>query len=50
MLDRLVQLHEIEWYWVRGHDGHEGNERADRLANLGVAMILDQENNLDNEA
>lgn len=50
MLDRLVQLHEIEWYWVRGHTGHEGNEHADRLANLGVAMILDQENNPDNKA
>ncbi len=50
MLDRLVQLHEIEWYWVRGHAGHEGNEHADRLANLGVAMILDQENNPDNKA
>lgn len=50
MLDRLVQLHEIEWYWVRGHAGHEGNERADQLANLGVAMILNQENSPDNEA
>ncbi len=38
-LDELVVLHEIEWLWVRGHAGHEGNERADHLANLGVAQV-----------
>jgi ribonuclease HI len=26
----------VHWHWVRGHDGHEGNERADALANRGV--------------
>jgi len=25
--------------WVRGHDGNPGNERADELANLGVARV-----------
>lgn len=34
-LDELVPQHNIEWIWVRGHAGHDGNERADRLANLG---------------
>lgn len=29
--------HEIEWRWVKGHDGDPGNERADALANRGVA-------------
>jgi ribonuclease HI len=24
--------HMISWHWVRGHDGHPENERADRLA------------------
>ena len=24
--------HEVEWRWVRGHSGHDMNERADRLA------------------
>lgn len=24
--------HDIEWRWVKGHAGHEGNERADKLA------------------
>jgi hypothetical protein len=28
--------HQIEWHWVRGHNGHPGNERADALANRGV--------------
>jgi ribonuclease HI len=40
MLDDLVQQHEIEWIWVKGHAGHEGNERADRLANRGVEELL----------
>lgn len=37
-LDALVQGsgHRIHWHWVRGHAGHEGNERADELANRGV--------------
>lgn len=36
-LDGLAARHDIEWLWVRGHSGHGGNERADELANLGVA-------------
>lgn len=35
-LDALSQLHRIEWKWVRGHNGHTENERADELANQGV--------------
>lgn len=37
-LDALVSGgdHRIRWHWVRGHNGHEGNERADALANRGV--------------
>lgn len=31
-LDSAVQRHEIEWKWVKGHAGDEGNERADALA------------------
>jgi len=38
-LDELASEHEIEWLWVRGHDGNPGNERADELANLGVAQV-----------
>ena len=35
-LDALVQGHDIEWHWVKGHSGHEGNEHADLLANRGI--------------
>jgi ribonuclease HI len=41
-LDQLVQSggHELSWHWVKGHAGHPGNEKADELANLGVASAL----------
>ena len=38
-LDEQVARHEVHWHWVRGHNGHPGNERADQLANRGVAEI-----------
>ena len=38
-LDELAQQHEIEWIWVKGHAGHDGNERADELANRGVETV-----------
>ena len=38
-LDRLAAGHDIEWRWVRGHNGDPGNERADGLANQGVASL-----------
>ncbi len=38
-LDSAQAMHKIEWRWVKGHAGHEGNERADRLANRGVESI-----------
>ena len=28
----LAGIHQIEWQWVRGHDGHPENSRADALA------------------
>ena len=36
-LDTLAAQHDVEWVWVKGHAGNPGNERADQLANLGVA-------------
>jgi ribonuclease HI len=38
-LDELRNQHDVEWLWVRGHDGNTGNERADELANLGVEQV-----------
>ena len=31
-LDEAVTRHDVVWRWVRGHDGHLENERADALA------------------
>lgn len=35
-LDELAGQHRVDWRWVKGHAGHDGNERADALANRGV--------------
>jgi ribonuclease HI len=35
-LDAVAAQHEVAWHWVRGHDGHAENERADALANRGI--------------
>ena len=37
VLDEAQKPHQITWHWVRGHNGHPGNERAEALANRGVA-------------
>ena len=35
-LDAACAPHKIKWTWVKGHAGHEFNERADQLANKGI--------------
>ncbi|MDI3463347.1 MAG: Ribonuclease HI [Nitrospira sp.] len=35
-LDTLVAKHTLKWHWVRGHNGHPENERADALARAGL--------------
>lgn len=37
---RLSEHHKIKWIWVRGHNGHPENERADALANEGLAELF----------
>lgn len=40
ILDALVNIHEVQWIWVKGHAGNVGNEKADVLANEGVLPYL----------
>ena len=35
-LDVLIQEHDVDWVWVKGHSGHVENEIADALANQGI--------------
>ena len=35
-LDEARRRHRVKWHWVKGHAGHELNERADALANRGI--------------
>jgi ribonuclease HI len=39
-LDLAAARHDITWHWLRGHVGHEENERADELAREGMAPFL----------
>ena len=39
-LDELINLHQVQWHWVKGHSGDAGNEMADLLANKGIDSIL----------
>jgi ribonuclease HI len=36
-IDGLCARHQIRWHWVKGHAGHDLNERCDQLANHAVA-------------
>lgn len=33
------QPHQVEWHWVKGHNGHPENERADMLANKAIEEL-----------
>ncbi len=39
-LDQAEAMHNVNWHWVKGHAGHDENERADELAREGMAPFL----------
>ncbi|MFH0825809.1 MAG: ribonuclease HI [Pseudomonadota bacterium] len=39
-LDAAASVHEVEWQWVRGHNNHQENERADALAREAMKPFL----------
>ena len=38
-LDEARAKHDIDWRWIKGHAGHEFNERADELARFGIKEL-----------
>jgi ribonuclease HI len=46
-LDSLSAKHKVDWRWVRGHAGHDVNERADALARKGMAPFLKKKGEAD---
>ena len=38
-LETAVDRHTVHWHWVRGHSGHDLNERADELAREAIAEL-----------
>jgi ribonuclease HI len=38
-LDAALGAHQIRWHWVRGHSGHDMNERADTLVGEAIAEV-----------
>ncbi|PKM42608.1 MAG: ribonuclease HI [Gammaproteobacteria bacterium HGW-Gammaproteobacteria-1] len=41
-LDEACKRHQVEWAWVRGHNGHAENELADQLANRAIDEMQEQ--------
>lgn len=37
----LTRIHQVDWIWVKGHAGHEENERCDELARMEITKVSD---------
>jgi len=38
-LEQALSRHTVRWHWVKGHAGHDLNERADELAREAIAEL-----------
>jgi ribonuclease HI len=38
-LDAAQARHQVKWAWIKGHAGHEQNERADALARAEIKAL-----------
>ena len=43
-LEKSASRHTVKWHWLKGHGGHDDNERADELAREGMAPFLGNRN------
>lgn len=41
-LDAATQRHTVTWEWIKGHAGHDENEKADELARAGMEPFKPQ--------
>lgn len=39
-LDKLSNIHDISWHWVKGHSGHPENDLVDEVANQAISKLL----------
>ena len=42
-LDTAVGRHEVSWFWVKGHSGHDENERVDQAAVAAIDTMLEED-------
>ena len=38
-LSAALAAHEVRWHWVKGHNGHDENERVDELARQAAMLV-----------